>query len=186
VHRTFRDVLLRLALERLYHRRNLRVCIKSQYFGNNACVNERKPYSTDLTDLQWQHLEPLLPAVRRGGRPARYTRREIVNAVLYVTRNGCAWRNMPHDLPPWSLVYNYFWNYFWRWQRDGVWQAAHEHLVGDLRHKAGRNRLPSAAILDSQSVKTTENRDLKKGGRAASTEPLHPTAASASTDASGT
>jgi len=145
-------------------------------------VNERKPYSTDLTDTQWQHLEPLLPAVRRGGRPARYTRREIVNAILYVTRNGCAWRNMPHDLPPWSLVYNYFWNYFWRWQRDfwrwqrdGVWQAAHEHLVSDLRQKAGRNRLPSAAILDSQSVKTTE-----KGGRTATM------AASASTGASGT
>jgi len=77
-------------------------------------------------------------------------------------------------------------NYFWRWQRDGLWQAAHEHLVGDLRHKAGRNRLPSAAILDSQSVKTTENRDLKKGGRTATTEPLHPTVASASTGASGT
>lgn len=145
-------------------------------------MNERKPYSTDLTDTQWQHLEPLLPAVRRGGRPARYTRREIVNAILYVTRNGCAWRNMPHDLPPWSLVYNYFWNYFWRWQRDfwrwqrdGVWQAAHEHLVSDLRQKAGRNRLPSAAILDSQSVKTTE-----KGGRTATM------AASASTGASGT
>ncbi len=84
---------------------SLRVCIKSWRFGNNACVNERKPYSTDLTDQQWQHLEPLLPAVRRGGRPARYTRREIVNAILYVTRNGCAWRNLPHDLPPWSLVY---------------------------------------------------------------------------------
>jgi len=140
-------------------------------------VNERKAYSTDLTDTQWQHLEPLLPAVRRGGRPARYTRREIVNAILYVTRNGCAWRNLPHDLPPWSLVYNYFWH----WQRDGVWQAAHEHLVGTLRQKAGRNRLPSAAILDSQSVKTTE-----KGGHMATMEPLHPTAASASTDASGT
>ncbi len=71
-------------------------------------------------------------------------------------------------------------NYFWRWQRDGLWQAAHEHLVGDLRQKAGRNRLPSAAILDSQSVKTTENRNLEKGGRMAMT------AASASTGASGT
>ena len=134
-------------------------------------MNERKPYSSDLTDAQWQRLEPLLPAVKPGGRPARYSRREIVNAILYVTRNGCAWRNLPHDLPPWSLAYNYF----WRWQRDGVWQAAHEHLVGDLRQKAGRDRLPSAAVLDSQSVKTTQ-----KGGRAATT------AASASAGASGT
>jgi len=134
-------------------------------------MTERKAYSSDLTDPQWQRLEPLLPAVQRGGRPARYSRREIVNAILYVTRNGCAWRNLPHDLPPWSLAYNYF----WRWQRDGVWQAAHEHLVGDLRQKARRERLPSAAVLDSQSVKTTE-----RGGRTAST------AASASTGASGT
>jgi transposase len=133
-------------------------------------MSERRPYSTDLTDRQWQHLEPLLPAVRHGGRPAHYSRREIVNAILYVTRNGCAWRNLPHDLPPWSLVYNYF----WRWQRDGVWQAAHSQLVGDLRQIAGRTRLPSAAILDSQSVKTTE-----KGGLTATM------AASASTGASG-
>ena len=134
-------------------------------------MNERKAYSSDLTDAQWQRLEPLLPAVQHGGRPARYTRREIVNAILYVTRNGCAWRNLPHDLPPWSLVYNYF----WRWQHDGIWQAAHEHLVGDLRQEAGRERLPSAAVLDSQSVKTTQ-----KGGRAATT------AANASMDASAT
>ena len=134
-------------------------------------MSERKSYSSDLTDTQWQHLEPLLPAIKRGGRPAKYTRREIVNAILYITRNGCAWRNLPHDLPPWSLVYNYF----WRWQQDGLWQAAHEHLVGDLRQKAGRNRLPSGAVLDSQSVRTTE-----KGGLMATM------AASASTDASGT
>ncbi len=134
-------------------------------------MNERKAYSSDLTDPQWQRLEPLLPAIKHGGRPARYSRREIVNAILYVTRNGCAWRNLPHDLPPWSLVYNYF----WRWQREGVWQTAHEHLVGDLRQKAGRERLPSAAVLDSQSVKTTE-----KGGRTALT------AASASTGESAT
>ena len=108
--------------------------------------------------MQWQQIEPLIPAVKSGGRPARYSRREIVNAVLYVTRNGCAWRNLPHDLPPWSLVYNYFWH----WQRDGIWQTIHDHLVGELSQKAGRNRLPSAAVLDSQSVKTTE-----KGGRTA-------------------
>ncbi len=122
-------------------------------------MNERKPYSTDLTDAQWQHLELLIPAVRRGGRPARYSRREIVNAILYVTRNGCVWRNLPHDLPPWSLVYNYF----WRWQQQGICRAVHDRLVGDLRQKMGRNRLPSAAVLDSQSVKTTETKRRKKG-----------------------
>ena len=138
-------------------------------------MNERKPYSSDLTDVQWQQIEPLIPAVKSGGRPARYSRREIINAVLYVTRNGCAWRNLPHDLPPWSLVYNYF----WRWQQDGTWQTVHDHLVGELRQKTGRNRLPSAArnrlpsaaLLDSQSVKTTEKsvKTTEKGGLAAMT-----------------
>ncbi len=128
-------------------------------------MQERKPYSTDLTDAQWQHLEPLIAAVRRGGRPARYSRREIVNAILYITRNGCAWRNLPHDLPPWALVYNYFWH----WQQQGIWRTVHDQLVGDLRQKMGRSRLPSAAVLDSQSVKTTE-----KGGHAV----LMPTSAS--------
>ena len=133
-------------------------------------MNERKPYSSDLTDVQWQQIEPLIPAVKGGGRPACYSRREIINAVLYVTRNGCAWRNLPHDLPPWSLVYNYF----WRWQQDGTWQTVHDHLVGELRQKAGRNRLPSAAVLDSQSVKTTG-----KGGPAAMTAASASRAASA-------
>lgn len=125
-------------------------------------MKTRKLYSSDLSDAQWQKLEPLIPAAKRGGRPARYSRREIVNALLYLTRNGCAWRNLPHDLPPWSLVHYYFWH----WKQDGVWQAVQEQLTGDLRAKMGRTRLPSAAVLDSQSVRTTE-----KGGRAASMEP---------------
>ena len=63
-------------------------------------MTEREPYSTDLTDDQWQILEPLVPAAKTGGRPPKYPRREVLNAVLYLTRNGCAWRNLPHDLPP--------------------------------------------------------------------------------------
>lgn len=120
----------------------------------------RKAYSSDLTDAQWQLLAPLIPAAKAGGRPARYSRREIVNAVLYVTRNGGAWRALPHDLPPWSLVYYYFWH----WKQDGTWQVVHDQLRGDLRQKAGRARHASAAALDSQSVKTTE-----KGGLVALT-----------------
>ena len=120
----------------------------------------RKAYSTDLSDAQWQLIEPLVPAAKSGGRRPKYERREIVNALFYVTKNGCTWRNLPHDLPPWSLVHYYFWH----WKRDGTWQTLHEQLRQQMRTKLGRNPQPSAAVLDSQSVKTTE-----KGGRVATT-----------------
>ena len=138
---------------------------------------KREPYSTDLTDAQWQVLEPLVPAAKTGGRPPKYPRREVLNAVLYLTRNGCAWRNLPHDLPPWSLAHYYFWH----WKSDGTWQAVHDQLVRLARQKMGRRPAPSAAVLDSQSVKTTEI-----GGRAATTEQLHPTATKGSTAGSVT
>lgn len=133
-------------------------------------MSQRKPYPSDLTDAQWQLLSPLVPATKTGGRRANYQRREIVNAVLYLTRNGCSWRALPHDLPPWSLVHYYFWH----WKQDGTWQSVQEHLTGDLRQKMGRERQPSAAVLDSQSVKTVE-----KGGRAAMTRVRTSKAASA-------
>ena len=130
----------------------------------------RKAYSTDLTDAQWHLLEPLVPATKPGGRRPKYERREIVNALFYVAKNGCTWRNLPHDLPPWSLVHYYFWH----WKQDGTWQNLHDQLRQQMRTKAGRDPQPSAAVLDSQSVKTTE-----KGGRAATT------ATKRSSDASG-
>ena len=82
----------------------------------------------------------------------------IVNALLYLTKNGCTWRNLPHDLPPWSLVHYYFWH----WKQDGTWQNLHDRLREQLRQKNGRDPQLSAAVLASQSVKTTE-----KGDRAA-------------------
>ena len=123
-------------------------------------MNSRKPYPTDLTDAQWQVLEPLIPAAKTGGRRAKYERREILNGVLYLTRNGCAWRALPHDLPPWSLVHYYFWH----WKQDGLWRSVHDQLVAASRKQTGHDPQPSAAVLDSQSVKTTE-----KGGLAATT-----------------
>ena len=112
-------------------------------------------YPTDLTDAEWQVLEPLVPPVKPGGRPAKYSRWEVVNGIRYVLHAGCAWRLLPHDLPPWQLVYHYF----WVWRRDGAWQAIHDALGPRVRRSLGRQSSPSGAVIDSQSVKTTE-----KGG----------------------
>ena len=114
---------------------------------------ERKSYPSDLTDAEWQLLEPFIPAPCPGGRPARYTRREIVNAILYVLRSGCAWRLLPHDFPAWESCLRLL---FHRWQQQGRWEQIDAHLVQQARLRAGRDEHPSAAILDSQSVKTTE------------------------------
>jgi transposase len=123
----------------------------------------RQPYPTDLSDAQWRRIAPLVPAPKPGGRPATVSRREIVNAVLYVARQGCTWRALPHDFPPWRTVYHYF----RLWRDDGVWQRIHDAVRDDVRQLAGRDVSPSAAILDAQSVKTAE-----KGGCADHVGPM--------------
>ena len=112
----------------------------------------RMPYPTDLSDRQWRLIEPYVPRPKPGGRPAQYTRRDIVNAILYQTRNGCVWRALPHDLPPYRIAFYYF----RRWQQDGTWDRIHDALRTKVRQAAGKKPKPSVAILDSQSVKTTE------------------------------
>jgi putative transposase len=113
---------------------------------------ERKPYPSDLTDEQWAVLGPLIPPARPGGRPRKTDIRQVVNALLYVNREGCRWRALPHDFPPWRTVYNYF----QCWTRDGTWEALLEALRRQARIKAGRSPDPRTAAIDSQSVKTTE------------------------------
>jgi putative transposase len=113
---------------------------------------ERRAYPTDLSDAEWAVLGPLVPAPKDGGRPAEHQRREICNGIRYVLRSGCAWRLLPHDLPPWQTVYGYF----RAWRRDGTWERIHEHLRGAVREQAGRDPQPSAGIVDSQSVKMTD------------------------------
>ena len=112
----------------------------------------RRPYTTDLTDAEWQLLAPFIPAPKPGGRPALHDRRELVNAMAYWLRAGCAWRLLPHDLPPWQTVYHYF----RCWRQQGLWEQIHHRLHVQERTRQGRPPTPSAAILDSQSVKTTE------------------------------
>ena len=114
----------------------------------------RKRYPSDLTDPQWARIEPLVPKPKPGGRPASVSRREIINAVLYVVREGCTWRALPHDFPPWQTVYHYF----RIWRDDGTWQQIHAALVVQVRLAAGRDADPSLLIVDAQSVKTTEKR----------------------------
>jgi putative transposase len=113
---------------------------------------ERRHYPSDLTDVQWQILQALLPPSSKRGAPQRIDRREIINGVLYVNRTGCQWRAMPNDLPKWRTVYGVY----RAWILSGVWQQVHDRLREQVRVAEGRKKTPSAAIIDSQSVKTTE------------------------------
>jgi len=111
-----------------------------------------KIYPTDLSDAEWHRLSRLVPAPKPGGRPLKYGRRQILNAILYLVRAGCPWRLLPTNLPPWGIVYHYF----RAWTRSGWWQQLHDHLRGAVRRQEGRRPQASAAVLDSQTVKTTE------------------------------
>ena len=112
----------------------------------------RKSYPTDLTDEEWAILVPLIPPAKPGGRPREVDMREILNGLLYLLRTGCAWRMMPHDLPPWQTVYEYF----AQWRDDGTWERLNGVLRVQVRQQVGKEGEPSAGIIDSQSVKTTE------------------------------
>lgn len=105
-------------------------------------------YPSDLTDAQWELIAPMV-AVRHGGRPAEHDRRRIVDAILYVTRTGCSWRQLPHDFPPWATVY---W-YFKEWNAEGITDRIHDALRAAVRDRDGRDPMASAGILDAQSVK---------------------------------
>ncbi len=117
-------------------------------------------YPTDLTDEQWQAISRLVPPAKPGGRPRAVNMREVLNALFYLARTGCAWRMLPKDYPPKDTVYYYFKTF----RQDGTWERIHDLMRRRVRLKHGKFQRPSVAIIDSQSVKTTEKR-----GRAAAT-----------------
>jgi transposase len=112
-------------------------------------------YPSDLTPAEWAFVEPLIPAAKRGGNRRHVDEREIVNGLMYILSTGCQWRAIPKDLPARSTLYNYF--DLWSW--DGTLERIHQALYVECREDAGREASPSAAIIDSQSVKSAE-----KGG----------------------
>ncbi len=135
---------------------------REQQFSPRSAHKELFPqrYQSSLTDQEWAVLSPLIPPAKPGGRPRTVDMRAVLNALLYVDRTGCQWRALPHDFPPGPTV----WTYFRTWRNDGTWERIHTALREAVRVKQGREPTPSAAIIDSQSVKTSQ-----KGGGAATT-----------------
>lgn len=116
----------------------------------------RKRYPSDLTDDQWELAQPLLPT-KTGGRPREVPMRDILDAYFYLLRGGVSWRMLPHDFPPWQTVYSQV----RRWKLDGVWQTLHDRLRDEVRLAEGRPTQPSAAALDSQSVKSADHPGIR-------------------------
>jgi putative transposase len=112
----------------------------------------RKAYSSDLTDDEWALIGPFIPPARPGGRPRSTDMREVCNAIFYITRGGCAWRLLPHEFPKWQTVYHYY----RRFRLSGLWARVHRRLRERVRQLAGRDKQPTAVVIDSQTVKTTE------------------------------
>lgn len=125
-----------------------------EVFCHNSANSASESYPSDLTDQQWSIIEPLIPPAKPGGRRREVDMREVIDGIFYVLRSGCAWRMLPHDFPPYGTVYHYFRCF----RIDGTWETLNQSLREDVRQQVKREKQPSAAIIDSQSVKTTETK----------------------------
>jgi putative transposase len=119
-----------------------------------------KSYPSDLKDREWAVLAPLIPPAKPGGRPRTVDMRAVLNAIFYVVKTGCQWKLLPHDFPPKGTVYHYFNT----WRKNGLWERINTHLHEQVRQAAGRAPTPSAAIIDSQSVKTAASSSKAANG----------------------
>lgn len=119
-------------------------------------AKKKKPYTSDLSDVEWDRIKPLIKQDVYYGPKGRtkFSRREILNAIFYILRTGCQWRDMPNDFPPWKAVYAQF----ERWKKKGLFVKMHDYLRSTLRQALGRNAEASVGIADSQSVKTVEKK----------------------------
>jgi len=129
----------------------MRACVR-RVKGGRLRSRETKTYPSDLSETQWAILLPLIPAAKPGGRPRTVDIRAVVNGIFSRVKTGCQWRWLPHEYPPWGTV---AW-YYREWRRDATWQTMHDAVREQVRMGAGRDATPSGAIIDSQSVKTTE------------------------------
>lgn len=137
----------------------LRACLKSlRQFGRVRFVTKRI-YPSDLSDGEWQYLKKCLPTQKHFGRPLKHQRREILNAIFYLVRTGCAWRYLPRDYPPWKTVYHYFREF----RQRGMWRKLNQGLRRMVRKRAGRAAQSSVGVLDSQSVKTVDTASAANG-----------------------
>src|SRR4051812_2947320 len=118
----------------------------------------RKTYPTDLSDAEWSYIEPHLPTPRAAGRPRRHSLREILDAVFYIVRSGCAWRLLPHEFPPWKTIHHYF----RIWRVDGTWERLHTALRHRLRVRLKREPQPSAGI-QRVAMRLTRSACLRDG-----------------------